>query len=96
MKKYATVPLRCKLKRAINSIENSGVNCKTDYSFSFTRKNGAEPAKTYHYGKNHFISILDIMRNVVSAVCALAISVLFFRTLFGIKVELESRKKAKK
>ena len=95
MKKYATVPLRCKFKRAVNSIGNSGINCRTNVALSFSRKKGTDPAKTYHFGREYYISMLDIARTVIAAVGALAISMLFIRTFLNVKIGILARKRIK-
>ncbi|MCQ2427063.1 MAG: hypothetical protein MJ137_01500 [Clostridia bacterium] len=96
MKKYATVPMRCKFKRAINSLKNSGISYKSDLTFSFRRKKDAEADKTYHVGREHFVSFMDMIRTVAAAAAAVLLSLAVFRILFGIKVSVEAGKKSKK
>ena len=96
MKRYATVPMRCKFKRAIKSAGDSGFNCRTNMALSFSRKKGTEPAKTYHFGREYYISLLDIIRTVIAAVGAFALSVLFIKAFLNIKVGILARKSSKK
>ncbi|MBQ2513237.1 MAG: hypothetical protein II534_07830 [Clostridia bacterium] len=96
MKKYATVPFICKARRALNSFSGSGFNTKTDYSFSYSRKKGLTPEKTYHFGGERFISFRDIAHMVFAALAAFFLSLLFFRTVFSYAVGVVSGKRVKR
>lgn len=95
MKKYASVPFLCKIKRFSRKVLNSGIRIKKNTEFSFSRDRDIVPDKKYSLGGEKFISVRSIIVALSAVIAAVCTAVLTARIVFLAAVHRTSKKKKK-
>jgi len=82
MKKYAAVPLICKVKRFARNVFNAGIKVKNSTEVRFCKRKDVDSDKSYTIGNEYFISFKTILAAalvlcglMLSAILALKISI---------------------